>query len=132
MKISTVSRNAEADALAALCNAGLLRIYELDAGAPANPQAAVVGTLLVTITLQNPAFGVAVVGVITLAGTPSANAVATAAVGADFARIVKSDGTTPVMDLTVGASGQNLNLNAVAIQNGALVTVSSLTYTVPE
>ena len=42
----------------------------------------------------------------------------------------KSDGTTAVWDGSVGTSGATLNLNSVAIQSGAQVDVTSLTFTV--
>jgi hypothetical protein len=58
----------------------------------------------------------------------SADATGTAA----WFRALKSDGSTVVFDGSVGTSGANLNLNSVAIQSGAAVSVSAFTYTQSE
>jgi hypothetical protein len=55
MKLSTVSRNAAADAVLARLDGGMLRIYT--GPQPASPQAPAVGTLLVELPFAAPAFG---------------------------------------------------------------------------
>lgn len=123
------SCNTEADALGPLLNNGKLRIY--DGTQPANADTPVTSqTLLAELTFGDPAFGSASNGVITanaIMADSSANATGTAT----WFRCVKSDGTTVVMDGSVGTSGANLNLNSVNIQAGAQVSVSSFTHTVP-
>lgn len=123
------SCNTEADVLGPLINNGKLRIY--DGTQPANADTPVTSqTLLAELTFGDPAFGSASNGVITanaIMADSSANATGTAT----WFRCVKSDGTTVVMDGSVGTSGANLNLNSVNIQAGAQVSVSSFTHTVP-
>lgn len=114
--------------MAALCNAGKLRIY--DGAQPATADTALSGqVLLAELTFANPAFAAGVAGVATanaMTGDASADATGTAA----WFRVVKSDGTTVVYDGSVGAGGSfDLVLNTVAIQIGAQVNVTSLTLT---
>lgn len=128
MKMAINSRNVELNALAALMNSGTLAIYT--GTQPATPESAVTGTLLGTLTLNATAFGAASGGVITanaITGDTTADATGTAG----YFRIWKSDGTTAVLDGTVGTSGADLNLNSVAIQAGADIEITSLTITLP-
>lgn len=126
-KLSNVCVNAEADATAALLNNGYLRIYA--AAQPATADTATSGqTLLAELRFNATAFGAAVAGVATanaLTADSSADATGTAA----WFRALKSDGTTVIYDGSVGTSGCDLNLNSVAIQIGAAVSISALTYT---
>lgn len=127
-KRTSGAANAAVDAMAALLNAGKLRIY---AGAqPADADTALSGqTLLAELTFANPAFGAGVAGVATanaITGDATADATGTAA----FFRALKSDGVTVVYDGSVGAGGSfDLVLNTVAIQAGAQVNVTALTLT---
>lgn len=50
---------------------------------------------------------------------------------ASFFRITKSDGTTAILQGTVGTSGADLNLNSLTINAGATVTLTSGSYTAP-
>jgi hypothetical protein len=103
----------------------LLRIY--DGSRPATGGAAT--TLLAELTCDATAFAAAATGAVltleAIVADSSANATATAT----WFRIVKSDGTTHVMDGDVGTSGSDLNLNSVAITTGAEVSVTSFTIT---
>lgn len=128
MKTSIVARNAELDALAPLANSGKLRIYS--GAQPATPETAASGTLLAELTMNATAFGAAASGVIT-ANAITSDSAADATGTAGYYRLLKSDGTTALWDGSVGTSGSDLNLNSVAIQSGAQVSVSSLTYTLP-
>lgn len=116
---------AEADAVCALLNNGYIRIYT--GAAPANPQAAATGTLLAELRFAATAFGAA-----NGTGLSTANAIAGVTAGntgtAGYCRILKSDGTTAIADLTVGTSGQDLNLNSLSIATGASVSITSFTY----
>lgn len=128
-KQANAAVNAAADAVCALLNGGKLRIY--DGSQPATADTAVSGqTLLAELTFGNPAFAGASAGQATanaITQDSSADATGTAA----WFRALKSD-NTPVYDGSVGTSGADLNLNSVAIQAGAAVQISSLTYTQPK
>ena len=128
-KISDAAANAAADAVVDLLNSGKLLIY--DGEQPATADTAVdAQVLLAELTLNATAFGDAVAGVATanaITGDASANATGTAA----WFRVTTS-ADAPIFDGSVGTSGANLNLNSVAIQAGAAVTVSALTFTVPK
>jgi hypothetical protein len=119
-----------------LCNSGKLRIYS--GAQPADANTAASGTLLAEFTLNATAFGAS-----SCAGTaPSRAASATANAISDvtasatntagYFRIVKSDGTTAVIDGTVGTSGCDLNLTDISLTTGETVHVTSLTLSMPE
>ena len=117
--------NTEADALAALLNSGLIRIY--DGTQPATGDTAITTqNLLVTLTLNSTAFPAAVAGVLT------ANAITSGTAGASgtatWARILTS-GATAVFDGSVATTDANIVLNSVAISSGASVACTSLTIT---
>lgn len=128
-QLSNVARNTALDALAVLFNSGKLRIY--DGAQPANAETAVgAQVLLAELTFNATAFAAAAAGVAAanaITQDSSANATGTAA----WFRCVKSDGTTVLMDGTVGTSGANMNLNSVAISSGATVAISAGTLTIP-
>ncbi len=125
IKMAAGLRNSRLDAITTFAgNAALLRIY--DGTQPATGGAAT--TLLAELTCGSPLGAGAAAGVLTFGAITqdsSANATGTAT----WARIVKADGTTHVMDLTVGTSGADVNLNSVAISAGAAVSVTSATIT---
>lgn len=126
-KLSNAGANAAADAVTALLATGYLRIY--DGSQPATADTAIsTQVLLAELRFGATAFGAAVAGVSTanaITADSSADATGTAA----WFRALKSDGTSAVFDGSVGTSGANLNLNSTAIQSGAAVSVSALTYT---
>jgi hypothetical protein len=129
-KQANAAVNAAADAVCALLNNGYLRIY--DGAQPATADTAVSGqTLLAELRFGTPAFGAASGGVAT-ANAITKDSAAKATGTATWFRALKSDGTTPVFDGSVGTSGCNLNMNSVAIQENAEVSVTSLEYTQPK
>jgi hypothetical protein len=129
-RISNETANAEADATTALAATGYLRIY--DGTQPATADTAITTqVLLAELRFGSPAFGAASAGVSTanaVTGDASANATGTAA----WFRALKSNGTSPIYDGSVGTSGADLNLGSVAIQAGAAVDVTGFTYTRPK
>jgi hypothetical protein len=126
--LANVSANAEADALAALLNNGYLRIYS--GTQPANADTALSGnTLLAELRFGATAFPAAVAGVLT-ANAITADTSADATGTATFFRCFKSDGTTVVLDGSVGTATADLILNSTAIQLGAQVSVTSFQHTV--
>lgn len=120
-------RNARLDAITTFAgNAALLRIY--DGSRPATGGTAT--TLLGQLTLGSPMAPAASAGVLTLnAITQDSSADATGT--ASWARIVKSDGTTHVTDMSVTATGGggDLQLNSVSIAAGGPIQVTSATIT---
>lgn len=128
-RISIEAQNAQLDALAPLLNAGVLRLY--DGAQPATPNTAVgAQVLLAELTFGNPAFGAAAAGVIT-ANAITADSVANATGTAAWCRLLKSNGTSAIMDGSVGTVGCNVNLDSVLIQAGAQVSITALTITLP-
>lgn len=120
-------RNSMLDAITTQAGASaLLRIY--DGSRPATGGAAT--TLLAELTCNATFAAAASSGVLTLnaiASDSSANATGTAT----WFRIVQSNGSTHVLDGSVGTSGQDLNLNSVSIVATGTVAISSFTITAP-
>jgi hypothetical protein len=118
-------RNGQLDQVTTRAGASaLLRIY--DGTRPATGGTAT--TLLAELTCNATFAPAASGGVLTLNSITqdsSANATGTAT----WFRIVKSDGTTFVMDGNVGTSGSDLNLNSTSITSGGSVAVTSFTIT---
>ena len=128
-QMSYAAVNVEADALSNELDSGYLRIY--DGTQPANADTAVsIQTLLAELRFNVTAAPAASNGVLTfnaITADSSANATGTAT----WFRALKSDGTTVIMDGTVGTSGANLNLTSVSITTGTQVSVTSFTHTIP-
>jgi hypothetical protein len=129
-RISTAARNAAADGVVDLLDAGAgagtLKIYT--GSQPATGDTAESGTLLATFTLSDPAFGAASSGVATAAAI--ANTTGVAAGTAGWFRAEDSTGAN-VLDGTVGTSGAELNLNTTTISVGLTVSITSWTVTMP-
>lgn len=129
MKTAIVARNAELDALTALMASGKIKIYS--GTEPATPETALSGnTLLATLTFGGTAFGGAASGVIT-ANAITSDSSADATGTATFFRATKSDDTV-MWQGTVGTSGADLNLATTSIVAGAVISISSLTVTLPQ
>lgn len=110
-QMANLAVNTEADALTTLLPGGKINIYT--GTQPATGDTALsANTLLAAPTFGTPAFPAAVAGVLTANAITAATAVATGK--ATFARIFKSDGTTAVMDQSVGMqlSGSDFTFTA--------------------
>ena len=122
---SVTLRNAMLDAITTAAGASaLLRIY--DGSRPATGGSAT--TLLAELTCNATFAAAASSGVLTLNAITqdsSANATGTAT----WFRLVKSDGTTHVLDGSVGTSGSDLNLTTTSIVATQPVSVTSFTIT---
>lgn len=118
-------RNNRLNAITSFAGASaLLRIY--NGTRPATGGTAT--TLLAELACNATFAPAAASGALTL--NAIANDVSADASGtATWARIVKADGTTHVMDLSVGTSGADINLNTVALVAGASVAVTSAVIT---
>lgn len=120
--ISTAARDAMCDAL----------VDEIDAGAGAGLLeiwTAAFGTKLATLTFSDPAFGASSSGTATasaITDDSAADATGTAAV----CRITTSTPAT-VWEGTVGTSGADINFNTVSFTVNDVISVSSMTVTMP-
>jgi hypothetical protein len=122
---STAIRNARMDAITtAAGGSALLRIYDGTRPATGGTATTLLAELTCNATFAPGASG----GVLTLNSITqdsSANATGTAT----WFRIVKSDGTTHVLDGSVGTSGSDLNLTTTSIVATQPVSVSSFVLT---
>lgn len=122
---STAVRNAMLDALTTYAGASaLLRLYDGTRPATGGTATTLLAELVCNATFAPAASG----GTLTLnaiANDASANATGTAT----WFRLVKADGTTHIMDGSVGTSGADLNMNTVSIVAGGPVAVSSFVVT---
>lgn len=113
--------------------AGYLRIYT--GAIPATPETAASGTLLAELRLLYPVGSITGSGA-TLAlafGAITQDSSADATGTAGYARILRSDGTTAVLDCDISATGGGgtLQLNTTSIVVGGPVLVTAFTISVP-
>jgi hypothetical protein len=126
-QLSNSAVNAEGDALALLLNNGYLRLYS--GTKPATADTALSGnTLLAELRFGATAFGATAAGVMT-ANAITADSSADNSGTATWFRALKSDGTTAVLDGTVGTSGANLNIATTTITAAQTVSCSAFTHT---
>lgn len=131
LSLANTVRSAMCDALVDSIDGGspgTIKIY--DGTRPANPDAAITGTLLATVTCANPAFGPASNGVAVLTDPAAVTAVATGSAthfrAATSAAVAKFDGS-----VTITGGGGDLTLATVSITSGLSVDVTGGTITVP-
>ena len=131
LQYSEAVRNAQLDAItAAIGTGGLLRIYS--GAVPANV-AASLGTAvqLAELPCSSPFASAASGGVLTVS-TLTDDPIADATGTPSFFRVYQSDGTTAVVQGSVGASGCDINLTGLSggqVTASGSVSVSSLTLT---
>jgi hypothetical protein len=127
-QLSNVAVNAQGDALAVLLNTGYLRIYS--GTQPVTADTVLSGnTLLAELRFGATAFPAAAGGLLTAnAITSAASAAATGT--ATFFRALKTDGTTVVMDGSVGTATANMILATTSIVAAQTVSCSSFTHDV--
>lgn len=121
MILETALRNVLADAIDAEVNTG--------AGIATFVFETVGDVEVATIDLQNPAFGAAAAGVITLAGVPLSDLSATG--GTTVQASVFSRTPTKQFELTVGTSGTEIIISSTVIGATDQVDLTALTITVP-
>ena len=126
-QLTNATASVGANAEAALFNGGFIDIY--DGVQPANADTAL-GTQVkgVRCTFGVTAFATATTGVLTANAITSGTATAT--ITPAWARILKSDGTTTIMDCSVGTATSNIILSAASFTTGTTVSVTSFTHTV--
>lgn len=138
LSLSDDAAKGGADAIAAKCNSGTIKIY---AGSQPTDANTAVGaqTLLATLTFGSTAFAASAAS----GSTPNRKATATAnaitgdtsadATGtATWFRVLKSDATTVVMDGSVGTSGADMNLATTSLVAGVDVEITGFTLSQPE
>lgn len=119
--------NTQGDAMALLLNSGKLEIF--DGVQPATADTALsANNLLCTLTFGATAFGATVAGVMTANAITGANAALTGT--ASWFRAYKADGTTAVMDGTVGTSAANLIVSTTSFVATVAVSCSAFTHTI--
>lgn len=127
LKYAALAKNAKLDALSTYAGTSAkLRIYS--GTKPTNPDTAISGTLLVELTCNATAFAGAASGGVLTANAIS-NGAAVASGTATHYRLWKSNGTTPVLDGTVGTATSDLILDNTSINTSQVVAVSSFTIT---
>lgn len=121
MILETAMRNALADAFDDRVNLDASPGYlQLETSADAE---------VATFTFQDPAFGAAATGVITLSGTPIQD---TNATGGTVAQGSIYDGAaTKLAEAAAATSGQPIVVSSTTIGAGETCTLTSLTVTVP-
>ncbi len=139
VRLSTAARNAAADAVVDLIDggsgAGVLRVYT--GSQPAGPGTSPSGTLLLEVTLNDPAFDNAASGAAALDVAPALSGVGVAAGTAGWARLLTSTeaaGTgLGVVDGSVTATGGggDITLSTTTISVDLDVDVTGITYTQP-
>ena len=122
LKYSNGTRDAQQQGLITYAGSGaIINIY--NGTQPANANTALSGqTLLVSLPISG-SFGTDSNGTITLSAVTNGTAVATGT--AQFFRITQSNGTTVVMDGSVGTSSADMILNNTSIASGQTVSISS-------
>ena len=127
LKYSVLLKNARLNQITSqISTSGFLLLYT--GTQPTNPDTGLSGnTLLATLALSSTFAAGASSGVLTASTITSATAGNTGT--ATWGSLVQSNGTTRVVDFSVGTSGADLNLNTTSIVSGASVAVSSLTIT---
>ena len=127
LQLATSTRNARLDAIET--DAGVSAIMKIRTGAaPADCGTADSGTVLATLNLPSDWMAAASGGTKAKAGTWQDAAGDAAGVAAHF-RIYKSDGTTCVIQGTVGQGSGDLSLDNTNIAVGQVVTVTGFTLT---
>lgn len=133
LRLSTTARNAAADAVVDLLDAGAgAATIEIRSGTqPADPQTAATGTLLATVTLADPAAGSASSGTATI--SDPASVTGAAAGTATWARFKDSTGAAVMdCDVTATGGGGSITLSTTTISVGVTVDMAAITYTQPQ
>jgi len=129
VKLNTTLRNSIVDGIVSYIGGignGQLRIYT--GSAPADPNSAATGTLLVTIDYNNFGLGASSAGSAALGGNETGVAVATGTAGwgrwSDVADTYRVDGS-------VGTGGTDFIITNTTITNGGTVTLTGCTLSQP-
>lgn len=127
MNITATLRNAMLELMSTACNTGYLQFYS--GSKPANGDAAATGTLIAECRFNADAFAAASSGSITANAITSEVAVAADTIG--YCRVLGSDHTTKVTDLTVGVGTGEVMLSRLDMRIGEPVLVASCVVSIP-
>lgn len=128
LRLSDTLRSARADAITTFAGT-LVKIRIYSGTQPATGGGGLSGNTLLAELIGNATFaGGAASGVLTL-NAITADSSADATGTATWFRMLKTDGTTYIMDGTVGTSGADLNLNTVSIVAAGNVAITSFVLT---
>jgi hypothetical protein len=128
LSFPAVLKNSRADAITTRAGASaLLRIYS--GTRPTNADTALSGNTLLAELTCNATFAPAASGGVLTLNSITQDSSADATGTASFFRLVKSDGTTVVMDGNCGTSGSDLNLTTLSIVATQPVQVTSFVIT---
>jgi hypothetical protein len=124
--LTTTARNAACDALVDLLDTG-----SGDAEGDLTFATSGAALNLCTCAFSNPAFGASATGVATanaigqgvVAGSSNPSTIAVA--------LFRNRANTEMWRCAVGISGSDINLEAVAVNNGDTIDITDLTFTVP-
>ena len=131
IQLAIATRNARLDAIETYAGTGaVINVYQLTAGSavPSADVAAVPGVVLASISNPADYFTAASGGSIVKTGTwsdTSANAAGTA----DFFRMCKADGTTCVLQGTMGTATADMIVDNAVFAAGQTFTVTTFTLT---
>lgn len=128
-QLSDDAANAGCNAITAKVSGGSVKLYT--GVQPANGNAPVTGTLLVTLPLNTPAYNAAVAGTAALNTTTPVQAVAVANGTAGYAVFCDSGGNVKWMG-SVGTSGCNVNIGSVTVASGVTIEITSGNFSVNE
>lgn len=128
MRLTTNARNVMINALTGLVDAGAgpATVQIRDGAIPDTP-GDTGGTLLVTLTLNDPAFGSGSSGAASADASPAVTGTAVASGTPTWYRVLDSAGTA-AWD---GTTSADMTINPAAITIGATVTLTSWTVTQP-
>lgn len=133
LRLATSARNAAADAIVDLLDAGAgAGKIEIRTGSqPATPNTAATGTVLSTVTLADPAFGAAASGTVTLAGTPLTDTGDADGTAGWFRAYDSNNNAVLDGSCTVTGGGGDLELATLTISTGVTFQITGGTLTMP-
>ena len=130
IKLSTEARNAASNGVVDLLDGGRVEIRT--GSAPANPQTAATGTVLVDMPLPGTAFGAAATGVATANAISPVAATGSGTAGWFRAYRSAGNGGGAVIDGDVDTAGASMTIQNTSINATQNVTITSWTHTQPE
>ena len=134
-RLAEATLNAQADALAQQLDDGYVRLYAgvqpASADDPIDPTAPANHVLLATLRLANPSAMPADNGVLTF--EIPAEAEATGQGTASWFRLLRADGTTPVLDGSIGlaADTPNMVISGTSVVPGTFIRILAISHTLP-
>jgi hypothetical protein len=133
MNLAQIAGQAALNAITALLNGGTLVMYS--GSQPASPETGLSGnTALATFTFSGTAFSAASISggyAVGNASFVSNSVLPTAGGNVTFCRLYKSDGTTAVMDASIGTNGTDIVIANVSLTTSINVSITSLVAKIP-